>query len=136
LITKRVVTPTAAAVIVLGAACVLPFLIHDDAYGEVAIPGSGTVHLLPGEIDVTVLSARPSHDADEMSVPHVSMHISGPDGTPLPEVIESRRTKCTTAERDIRTRIWQPSVSAGAPAGYVGRSDDEPTKDPARSRPD
>jgi hypothetical protein len=105
LIIKRLATASVAA-FVLCVACVLPFLIHDDAYGEVPIPGSGTVHLLPGDVDVTLLSARLADNADEMSVPQVSLQISAPDGTPQPEVIESRRAKCITAECDTRTRIW------------------------------
>ena len=38
---------------VVAALAVLPFLIFEDPYGEVPIPGSATVHLPAGEVDVT-----------------------------------------------------------------------------------
>jgi hypothetical protein len=33
---------------------VLPFLIHDDVYGEVPIPGAAILHLPPGEVDAAL----------------------------------------------------------------------------------
>jgi hypothetical protein len=105
LIVKRLVTGV-VAVFVLSVTCVLPFVVHDDAYGDVPIPGSGTVHLLPGEVDVTLRSQRPDDGADAIPVPLLSLRISGLDGNRQPEVIESRHAKCVNNDCDIRTRVW------------------------------
>jgi hypothetical protein len=81
------------AVFVLGVTCVLPFVADDDTYGEVEIPGSGTVHLPAGDVDVTLSWRRLEQDADAVPVPPPSLHISAPDGRPQPEVVESRRSR-------------------------------------------
>jgi hypothetical protein len=93
------------AVFVLGVTCVLPFVVHDDTYGEVPIPGSGTVHLPQGDVDVTVLYQRPDDDADGIPLPPLSIRIAGPEGTPPPEVVEGWRMKCATTDCDIQLGI-------------------------------
>jgi hypothetical protein len=64
------------ALVVMG---VLPPLVVEDTYGDVAVPGSATVRLPSGEVDVTL---RPVGPTDEPSVPPLSMRISGPHGIP------------------------------------------------------
>jgi hypothetical protein len=105
LIVKRLVTGV-VAVFVLGVTCVLPFVVHDDVYGDVSIPGSTTVHLPPGDVDVTVGSQRPDDDAHAIPMPPLSLRISGPEGNLQPEVIESRHAKCVNNDCDIQTRLW------------------------------
>jgi hypothetical protein len=105
LIARRLVAAIGAA-FVLGVTCVLPLVAQDDAYGEVPIPGSGTVHLPSGDVDVTLRSQRPDDDVHAIPVPPLSIRISGPDGTPQVELIESRRAKCVSSDCDIQTRIW------------------------------
>ncbi|MDT5184725.1 MAG: hypothetical protein QOI29_2883 [Mycobacterium sp.] len=104
--TSRWLVAAIGAAFVLGVTCVLPLVVHDDLYGDVPIPGSGTVHLPPGNVDVTLRSQRPDDDAHAIRVPPLSIRISGPDGTPQPELIESRRAKCVNSDCDIQTRIW------------------------------
>lgn len=89
--------------IVLAAWGVLPFLIFKGPYGEVPIPGSATVHLPPGEVDATLRTAGPAGD---VSVPPLSIRISGPDGTTQPEVIESPRRKYSDSQGNTLARVW------------------------------
>jgi hypothetical protein len=66
---------------------VLPPLVLEDAHGDVAVPGSTTLRLPSGEVDVTLQAVAPT---DEPSVPPLSMHISGRDAIPRPEVPDHR----------------------------------------------
>ena len=49
----------AVVALVLAAWGVLPFLIFEGPYGEVSIPGSATVHLPAGEVEITLRTAGP-----------------------------------------------------------------------------
>jgi len=89
--------------LVLAALGVLPFLVFKDPYGEVPIPGAATVHLPVGEVDVTLRTAGPARD---VSVPPLSIHISGPDETTQPEVIESPRWKYADTQGNMLVRVW------------------------------
>ena len=98
-------------VIVLAALGVLPFLIFEDPYGEVPIPGSATVHLPAGEVDVTLRTAGPAGD---VSVPPLSIRISGPGGTTQPEVIESPRWKHADTKGNMLVRVWVVRIAQEA----------------------
>jgi hypothetical protein len=87
------------ALVVMG---VLPPVVLQDTYGDVAVPGSATVHLPSGEVDVTLQAVAPT---DDRSAPPLSMRISGPDGVPRPEVVESPRTTYLIFG-DKRVRVW------------------------------
>jgi hypothetical protein len=67
------------ALVVMG---VLPRLVLEDTYGDVAVPGSTTVRLPSGEVDVILQSVG---STDEPSMPQLSMRISGADGIPSPK---------------------------------------------------
>jgi ABC-type dipeptide/oligopeptide/nickel transport system permease subunit len=97
---------TGFAVLVLVVMYVLPFIVYEDPYGEVPIPGSATLHLPPGEVDLTLRSVG---SPEGQPVPPLSIQISGPDGLLQPEVTESRRTKYCTAE-DMWVRLWVVDV--------------------------
>jgi hypothetical protein len=88
---------------------VLPPLVLEDNYGDVAVPGSATVRLPSGEVDVTLRSVGPT---DEPSTPPLSMRISGPDGIPQPEVVESPRT--TSLIFGERVRVWVVRIAQEA----------------------
>jgi hypothetical protein len=87
------------ALVVMG---VVPPLVIGDTNGDVAVPGSSTLHLPSGEVDVTLQAVGPT---DEPSVPPLSMRISGGDGIPRPEVVESPRTTSLIVG-DRRVRVW------------------------------
>jgi hypothetical protein len=69
-------------VLVLVALGVLPFLVFKGPYGEVPIPGSATVHLPAGEVDVTLRTTGPAGD---VPVPPLSIHIPGQTGLRRPK---------------------------------------------------
>jgi hypothetical protein len=94
------------ALVVMG---VLPPLAVEDTYGDVAVPSSATLHLPSGEVDVALRSVGPT---DEPAVPPLSIRISGPDGIPLAEVIESPRT--TSLIGDKRVRVWVVQIAQEA----------------------
>jgi hypothetical protein len=73
------------AVIVVAVSAVLPFLVSGGLYGEAPTPGSATVRLPAGQVDATLRTAGPGDEP----MPPLSIHISGPDGTAPPDVIES-----------------------------------------------
>jgi hypothetical protein len=89
---------------------VLPPLVLEEAYGDVGVPGSATLDLPSGEVDVTLRFVGPT---DESSVPPLSMHISGPDGIRQPEVVESPRATSLIAG-DKRVRVWVVRIAQEA----------------------
>jgi hypothetical protein len=89
---------------------VLPPLVLEDTYGDLAVPGSATVRLPSGEVDVTLQSVG---STDEPSMPPLSMRISGPDGIPQPEVVDSPRTTSLTFD-DKRVRVWVVRIAQEA----------------------
>lgn len=99
------------AALVLGAWVTLPLLILEGPYGEVPIPGAATVHLTAGEVDVTLRTAGPAGD---VSVPPLSMLISGPDVTTQPEVIERPRWKSTDSQGNMLVQVWVVHIAQEA----------------------
>jgi hypothetical protein len=97
---------TGFAVLGLVGMYVLPFIVYEDPYGEVPIPGSATLHLPAGEADLTLRSVG---SLEGQPVPPLSIQISGPGGLLQPEVTENRRTKYFTAE-DTWVRLWVVNV--------------------------
>lgn len=66
------------------------FLDKYDAYGEVAIPGSGGVHLPAGDVTVSLHTlVIGGTNGVGLPVPPLGISISPPDGVPQPEVTES-----------------------------------------------
>ena len=96
-----------SALVVMG---VFPPLVLEDTYGDVAVPGSATVRLPSGEVDVILRSVAPT---DEPLVPPLSVRISGPDGIPQPEVVESPRTTYLTFGAK-RVRVWVVRIAQEA----------------------
>jgi Short C-terminal domain len=90
-----------AAVLILNA-----FVLDEyDAYGEVPIPGSSSLHLPEGEVTVsfhTVVTGRPTSG---FPIPELGLSIDPPEGLPEPEVTESIGGT-TTVNSDTRVRIW------------------------------
>ena len=97
---------TGFAVLGLVGMYVLPFIVYEDPYGEVPIPGSATLHRPAGEADLTLRSVG---FLEGQPVPPLSIQISGPAGLVQPEVTESRRTKYFTAE-DTWVRLWVVNI--------------------------
>ncbi|OMC07190.1 hypothetical protein A5735_00335 [Mycolicibacter heraklionensis] len=82
-----------------------------DAYGEVPIPGTGTVHLPAGEVTVN-LHARviSSPSGGGLPVPPISVTVTPPEGVAEPEFEESVGVT-TTVNNDSRRRLWRVYVA-------------------------
>jgi hypothetical protein len=96
-----------AAIIGLVASIIVNVFVLDeyDAYGEVPIPGSSSLHLPEGEVTVsfhTVVTGRPTSG---FPIPQLGLRIDPPVGVPEPEVTESIGGT-TTVNSDTRVRVW------------------------------
>lgn len=81
-----------------------------DAYGEVAIPGSGTVELPEGEVTIsfhTVITGRPVGGG--LPVPNLQVSITPPEGARDPALTESFGST-TTVNNDARVQVWVAQV--------------------------
>src|SRR5882757_4194970 len=92
----------------------LPPLVLEETYGDVAVPGSATVRLASGEVDVTLRSVGPT---DEPSMPPLSMRISGPDGISRPEV----RRRSAHEIPDLRRQAGAGMGGADSTGGRLPR---------------
>ncbi|MEB3020829.1 SHOCT domain-containing protein [[Mycobacterium] crassicus] len=81
-----------------------------NAYGEVPIPGSGSVHLPAGEVTVSLHTrVISSPTGGGLPVPPLSMRVQSPDGAVQP-VIEESIGVTTTVNNDSRRRLWRMQV--------------------------
>lgn len=82
------------------------FLDKYNAYGEVPIPGTGSLYLPAGEVTVslhTVVISGP--DGGGLPVPPLGVTISPPDGMAQPSMTESIGGT-TTVNNDAHVRVW------------------------------
>jgi putative oligomerization/nucleic acid binding protein len=82
------------------------FLDKYNAYGEVPIPGSGSLYLPAGEVTVslhTVVISGP--DGGGLPVPPLGVTITPPDGLVQPTMSESIGST-TTVNNDAHVRVW------------------------------
>jgi hypothetical protein len=82
-----------------------------NAYGEVPIPGSTSLHLPAGEATVsfhTVITGRPTSG---FPIPDLQFTIGPPEGVPKPQVTESVGGT-TTVNSDTHVRVWVVQVAA------------------------
>ena len=86
------------------------FLDKYNAYGEVPIPGTGSVHLPAGEVTVSlhtlVIGGR---NGGGLPVPPLGIAINPPDGVPQLAVTESI-SSTTTVNNDSHVRVWMVQV--------------------------
>ncbi len=83
-----------------------------DAYGEVPIPGSGSVHLPAGEATVSFHTQTVgSPSGGGLPVPSLGLTITPPEGIPQPTVDENWGTT-TTVNNDVHIRVWTVQVPA------------------------
>ncbi len=82
------------------------FLDKYNAYGEVPIPGSGSVHLPAGDVTVSLHTlVIGGTDGRGLPVPPLGVSINPPDGVPHPAVTESIGST-TTVNNDAHVRVW------------------------------
>jgi hypothetical protein len=80
-----------------------------DAYGEVPIPGSATLHLPAGEATVSFHTYVTGSPRGGFPVPPLKVTIVPPDGAPQPQLTESPGTT-TTVNSDTRVRVWVAQI--------------------------
>ncbi len=88
------------------------FLDNYNAYGEVPIPGSGSVYLPAGEVTVslhTVVISGPGGGG--LPVPPLGVTISPPDGVAQPSMTENIGST-TTVNNDAHVRVWVAQIPA------------------------
>jgi hypothetical protein len=94
-----------------------------NAYGEVPIPGSSSLHLPAGEATVsfhTLTIGSPSGGG--LPVPPLGLTIVPPAGTPDPQVSENWGTT-TTVNNDARIRVWVVQIPVEGTYDITTRGD-------------
>ncbi|MDR3655395.1 MAG: SHOCT domain-containing protein [Mycobacterium sp.] len=114
-------TSLAVAIVVMGVsvggfvvALVLNIFFLDkyNAYGEVPVPGSGSLDLPAGDITIsfhTVVIGSPNGGG--LPVPRLGVTITPPDGVAQPAVTESIGST-TTVNNDAHIRVWVAHIAA------------------------
>jgi Short C-terminal domain len=90
------------------------FLDKYDAYGEVPIPGSGSLYLPAGQVTIsfhTVVIGGPNGGG--LPVPPLGVTIGPPDGVAQPVVTENIGST-TTVNNDAHVRVWVAQIPAAA----------------------
>ncbi len=83
-----------------------------NAYGEVPIPGSSSLHLPAGEATVSFHTQTiSSPSGGGLPVPPLGLTIAPPEGIPDPQVTESYGTT-TTVNNDAHIRVWVVQIPA------------------------
>ncbi|MCW2759726.1 MAG: hypothetical protein JWO46_3472 [Nocardioidaceae bacterium] len=123
---RRVVTVVAGAVAGLAAVGILAsFLLNTflfdqyDHYGQVPIPGTGTIHLPAGRATISFHALTPSSGGAQV-VPALTFRMQSPDGATDPVITEDGGG-FTSVNSDVHARVWVMQV---AQAGdYVVETD-------------
>ncbi|MGX9792322.1 SHOCT domain-containing protein [Mycobacterium sp. MMS18-G62] len=83
-----------------------------DAYGEVPVPGSTSLHLPAGEVTVSFhTQVIGSTSGGGLPVPELKMRLIPPDGVADPAVTENFGST-TTVNNDAHVRVWVVQVPA------------------------
>jgi hypothetical protein len=102
--TIAVVTMVAAAIGFVVTLVLNAFVFDEyDAYGEVPIPGSASVHLPEGDVTVTFHTVLIGGGGSGLPVPALNYRITGSDGADV-QLTEDYGTT-TTVNNDARVRI-------------------------------
>jgi hypothetical protein len=93
-------------------ALVLNAFVFDefDAYGEVPIPGTGSIELPTGQVGVSFRSVTAGQPTGGFPIPAISIDIESPEGAADPVVIESIGAT-TTMNSDTHVRVWVVQVA-------------------------
>lgn len=98
-----------------------------NAYGEVPVPGAGSLHLPAGDVTVSLHTVVISGPDRGLPVPPLGVTIAPPDGVAQPVLTESIGTT-TTVNNDAHVRVWVARIAAdgtytittdGQVSGYI-----------------
>jgi Short C-terminal domain len=81
-----------------------------SGYGEVPVPGTGTVHLPSGKVSVSFNATVIGNTRGELPVPQLSLTIIPPAGVPDPPVTESWGNTTTINNNSYR-QVWIAQIS-------------------------
>ena len=85
------------------------FLDKYDAYGQVPVPGSGSLYLPAGEITVSFHTVVIGGTSGGLPVPSLGVTITPPEGVAQPVVTESVGST-TTVNNDAHIRVWGAQI--------------------------
>ena len=100
------------------------FLDKYNAYGEVPVPGSGSLYLPAGEVTVSLHTVVVGGPDRGLPVPPLGVTIAPPDGVAQPVVTESIGST-TTVNNDAHVRVWVAHIPA---SGHLQRHDGRPSQ--------
>jgi hypothetical protein len=81
-----------------------------DAYGEVSIPGSTSLHLPAGEVTVNFHTMVTGSPSSGFPIPDLKFNVTPPVGVPKPEVTESIGGT-TTVNSDTHVQVWVMQIA-------------------------
>lgn len=121
---SRVALTVAVASLVVGIAGLIVWLILSafvfddfDGYGEVPIPGRGSVELPEGEVTIS-FHALVTGSSSGLPVPPLRLTLTPPAGVADPDLTENY-SGTTTVNNDARVRVWVARVPAAGTYGVV-----------------
>lgn len=113
---SRILTISGVAMMVIGGVgfivvMVLNAFVLDefDAYGEVAIPGSGRVQLPAGQAQISFHTSVTGSPSSGFPLPALKLSIIPPEGVADPVLTEDHGA-LTTVNSDTHIRIWKAEV--------------------------
>jgi hypothetical protein len=88
------------------------FVLDDyDAYGEVSVPGSTSLHMPAGEVTVSFHTMVTGSPSSGFPIPDLNFSITPPAGAPKPQVTESVGGT-TTVNSDTHVQVWVAQIPA------------------------
>jgi hypothetical protein len=112
----RIVVGAAILTLVVGGVGLIATLLLNafvldayDAFGEVSVPGSTSLHLPAGEMTVSFHTVTTGGSASGFPIPDLSFTISPPAGVAKPEVAENIGTT-TSVNSDVHVRLWTVQI--------------------------
>jgi hypothetical protein len=101
-----VLSIVAAGIGLVGSLVLNAFVLDEyDAYGEVPIPGSTSLHLPAGEMTVSFHTMVTGSPSSGFPIPDLQFSITPPAGVPKPQVTESVGGT-TTVNSDTHVQVW------------------------------
>lgn len=110
-ILSAVVTSVIGLVGLIATLILNAFVLDDyDAYGQVPIPGSASLHLPAGEVTVSFHTMVTGSPTSGFPIPDLNFSITGPAAAPKPQVTESIGGT-TTVNSDTHVQVWVVQVA-------------------------
>jgi len=109
-IVVSILTLVASLVGFVGALVLNAFVLDEyDAYGEVAVPGRGSLDLPAGEVTISFHTLTTGRPTGGFPIPDLRFGMTPPEGVPDPEVTESIGGT-TSINSDVHVRIWTVQI--------------------------